>query len=88
MYIPTSHASQRATETSNLNQTILSAPVEDKSGTGSSDTTPTVLTKAGQCNSVLIGAPAQGSNATDRESLVDICVGNGELIIVTGLQQG
>jgi len=45
--------------------TILSAPVDNKSGTGSSDATPTVLTKAGEYNSVPVGAPAEGSNATN-----------------------
>lgn len=45
--------------------TILSAPVVDKSGTGSSDAPATVLTQAGEYNSVPVGAPAEGANATD-----------------------
>ncbi|KAG8732264.1 hypothetical protein FRC10_001045 [Ceratobasidium sp. 414] len=45
--------------------TILSAPVQDQSGTGSSDAVPRPLTKPGQYNSVPAGAPAQGANATD-----------------------
>ncbi|QRV90009.1 hypothetical protein RhiJN_18027 [Ceratobasidium sp. AG-Ba] len=44
---------------------VLSAPVENQSGTGSSDETAKPLTKAGQYNSVPVGAPAQGANATD-----------------------
>ncbi|QRV75318.1 hypothetical protein RhiJN_03333 [Ceratobasidium sp. AG-Ba] len=44
---------------------VLSAPVENQSGTGSSDATAKPLTKAGQYNSVPVGAPAQGANATD-----------------------
>lgn len=44
---------------------VLSAPVENQSGTGSSDKAATVLTKAGQYDSVPIGAPAEGANATD-----------------------
>jgi len=45
--------------------TVLSAPVENQSGTGSSDSPAKVLTEAGQYNSVPVGAPAQGANATD-----------------------
>ncbi|ELU40976.1 SurE domain-containing protein [Rhizoctonia solani AG-1 IA] len=48
--------------------TVVSAPVENQSGTGSSDSAAKVLTKAGQYNSVPVGAPAQGFNSTDRES--------------------
>ncbi|KAF8603722.1 sure-like protein [Ceratobasidium sp. AG-I] len=45
--------------------TILSAPVQNQSGTGSSDSPAKALTKAGQYNSVPTGSPAQGANATD-----------------------
>ncbi|KAF8674078.1 Survival protein SurE [Rhizoctonia solani] len=45
--------------------TVVSAPVENQSGTGSSDSAAKVLTKAGQYNSVPVGAPAQGFNSTD-----------------------
>ncbi|KAG9124302.1 hypothetical protein FRC07_012087 [Ceratobasidium sp. 392] len=44
---------------------VLSAPVENQSGTGSSDEVAKPLTKIGQYNSVPIGAPAQGANTTD-----------------------
>lgn len=70
------YTNQHFTYASNVNQTILSAPVENESGTGSSDATATVLTKAGQYNSVPVGAPAEGSNATNREFLT-IGAGNG-----------
>ncbi|KAG9079873.1 hypothetical protein FRC06_007364, partial [Ceratobasidium sp. 370] len=45
--------------------TILSAPVQDRSGTGSSEAVPQPLTKSGQYYSVPAGAPAQGANSTD-----------------------
>ncbi|CAE6505801.1 unnamed protein product [Rhizoctonia solani] len=45
--------------------TVVSAPVENQSGTGSSDSAAKVLTKAGQYNTVPVGAPAEGSNSTD-----------------------
>ena len=51
------------------NQVVLSAPVQNQSGTGSSDSPAKVLTEAGQYNSVPVGAPAQGANATDRGSI-------------------
>ncbi|KAF8606448.1 sure-like protein [Ceratobasidium sp. AG-I] len=44
---------------------VLSAPVQNQSGTGSSDSPAKVLTEAGQYNSVPVGASAQGANATD-----------------------
>ncbi|KAF4612309.1 hypothetical protein D9613_003709 [Agrocybe pediades] len=44
---------------------ILSAPAVDKSGTGSSTATPTVLTSACEFNSCPAGSPATASNATD-----------------------
>ncbi|KAB5589020.1 hypothetical protein CTheo_7532 [Ceratobasidium theobromae] len=46
---------------------VLSAPVENQSGTGSMDKPATALTKAGEYDSVPVGAPAEGANATDRE---------------------
>ncbi|CAE6488511.1 unnamed protein product [Rhizoctonia solani] len=45
--------------------TVVSAPVENQSGTGSSDSPAKVLTKVGQYNTVPIGAPAEGANSTD-----------------------
>ncbi|CAA7262642.1 unnamed protein product [Cyclocybe aegerita] len=44
---------------------ILSAPTVNKSGTGSSTTTPTVLTSPCQFNTCPAGSPAVGFNATD-----------------------
>ncbi|KAG9125175.1 hypothetical protein FRC07_008678 [Ceratobasidium sp. 392] len=44
---------------------VLSAPVQNQSGTGSSDTPAQPLTKAGQYDSVPAGAAAQGANKTD-----------------------
>ncbi|PPQ94671.1 hypothetical protein CVT25_009432 [Psilocybe cyanescens] len=44
---------------------ILSAPAENKSGTGSSTTTPTTLTSACEFNTCPSGSPATGANATD-----------------------
>ncbi|CUA68539.1 hypothetical protein RSOLAG22IIIB_03577 [Rhizoctonia solani] len=45
--------------------TLVSAPVENQSGTGSSDSPAKVLTKVGQYDTVPIGAPAEGANSTD-----------------------
>ncbi|KAF7974392.1 hypothetical protein HWV62_12228 [Athelia sp. TMB] len=45
---------------------VLSAPAENKSGTGSSSTTPSVLTSPCEYNSCPTGSPAEGFNATDR----------------------
>ncbi|KAG8736243.1 hypothetical protein FRC12_017718 [Ceratobasidium sp. 428] len=47
---------------------VLSAPVQNQSGTGSSDAPAKPLTKPGQYDSVPSGASAQGANSTDRES--------------------
>ncbi|KDN48658.1 hypothetical protein RSAG8_02645, partial [Rhizoctonia solani AG-8 WAC10335] len=44
---------------------VVSAPVENQSGKGSSDSPAKVLTKAGQYNTVPVGAPAEGANSTD-----------------------
>ncbi|KAJ3514948.1 hypothetical protein NLJ89_g2063 [Agrocybe chaxingu] len=44
---------------------ILSAPTVNKSGTGSSTTTPTVLTSPCQFNTCPAGSPAVGFNTTD-----------------------
>ncbi|KAF8968736.1 survival protein sure-like phosphatase/nucleotidase [Flammula alnicola] len=44
---------------------ILSAPAENESGTGSSTTTPTMLTEPCEFNTCPTGSPAEGSNATD-----------------------
>lgn len=43
-------------------QVVVSAPVQDKSGTGSSDAPATDLTVAGEFNSVPAGSPATGSD--------------------------
>ncbi|CAL1697927.1 unnamed protein product [Somion occarium] len=44
---------------------ILSAPAENKSGTGSSTTTPEPRTEPCQFNSCPAGSPAEGANATN-----------------------
>ncbi|KAH9476815.1 Acid phosphatase [Psilocybe cubensis] len=44
---------------------ILSAPAINKSGTGSSTTTPTTLTTACEFNTCPSGSPATGANSTD-----------------------
>ncbi|KAG8706420.1 hypothetical protein FRC09_002420 [Ceratobasidium sp. 395] len=44
---------------------VLSAPVQNQSGTGSSDAPAKPLTKPGQYDSVPSGASAQGANSTD-----------------------
>ncbi|RDW92633.1 hypothetical protein BP5796_02027 [Coleophoma crateriformis] len=44
---------------------VLSAPAVDKSGTGSSTGTPSVLTSACEFNSCPSGSPAEGFNASD-----------------------
>ncbi|KAJ5652943.1 acid phosphatase precursor [Penicillium longicatenatum] len=44
--------------------TVVSAPAEDESGTGSSQGTPTVLTEACEFNSCPSGSPAIGHNAS------------------------
>ncbi|KAG8751265.1 hypothetical protein FRC12_012522 [Ceratobasidium sp. 428] len=44
---------------------VVSAPVQNQSGTGSSDEAAKPLTKPGQYDSVPAGAPAQGANSTD-----------------------
>jgi 5'-nucleotidase len=49
---------------------VLSAPVQNQSGTGSSDAPPAVLTKPGEYDSVPVGAPAQGPDASDREYML------------------
>lgn len=46
-------------------QTVLSAPAENESGTGSSTRTPTPLTEEGEFGSILVGAPAEGHDADD-----------------------
>ncbi|EIM80637.1 sure-like protein [Stereum hirsutum FP-91666 SS1] len=45
--------------------TVLSAPAENQSGTGSSTTTPTPLTEEGEFGSIPVGAPAEGHDADD-----------------------
>jgi 5'-nucleotidase len=52
-----------------FNQVILSAPAENESGTGSMSATPQPLTEPCQFESCPTGSPAEGFNATDRESL-------------------
>ncbi|KAG8741914.1 hypothetical protein FRC10_002279 [Ceratobasidium sp. 414] len=44
---------------------VISSPVQDQSGTGSSDAPAPPLAKAGRYGTVPAGAPAQGANATD-----------------------
>ncbi|KAJ8075035.1 hypothetical protein PM082_019362 [Marasmius tenuissimus] len=44
---------------------VLSCPAVDKSGTGSSTTTPSVLTTPCEFDTCPVGSPAVGSNATD-----------------------
>ncbi|GFF41087.1 acid phosphatase [Aspergillus udagawae] len=44
---------------------VVSAPAENQSGTGSSDKTPTTLTKPCEFNSCPSGSPATGHNASD-----------------------
>jgi 5'-nucleotidase len=46
-------------------QTLVSAPAENESGTGSSTETPKPLTSAGEFNSIPAGSPAEGHNSTD-----------------------
>ncbi|KAG8704812.1 hypothetical protein FRC08_002028, partial [Ceratobasidium sp. 394] len=46
-------------------QVVLSAPVRDQSGTGSSNAPAYNLTSPGQYDTVPIGAPAQGADKTD-----------------------
>ncbi|KAJ7058060.1 acid phosphatase [Mycena amicta] len=51
---------------------VLSCPAVDKSGTGSSTTTPTVLTTPCEFNTCPTGSPAEGFNATNpRENYVN-----------------
>ncbi|KAJ5618480.1 acid phosphatase precursor [Penicillium herquei] len=45
--------------------TVVSAPAEDESGTGSDQGTPTVLTEACEFNSCPAGSPAIGNNASE-----------------------
>ncbi|KAL8805048.1 MAG: hypothetical protein Q9200_005577, partial [Gallowayella weberi] len=47
------------------NSVVLSAPADNKSGTGSSDTPATVLTKPCEFNSCPTGSPPQGFNASN-----------------------
>ena len=49
-------------------QVVLSAPALDQSGTGSRSRTPTVLTEPCEFDTCPVGSPAEGSNASDRES--------------------
>ena len=44
---------------------VLSAPAIDRSGTGSSDATPTTLKSACEFNSCPAGSPAEGFNASN-----------------------
>ncbi|TFK47156.1 survival protein sure-like phosphatase/nucleotidase [Heliocybe sulcata] len=44
---------------------VLSCPSENKSGTGSSTTTPTTMTEPCEYNTCSTGSPAEGYNATD-----------------------
>jgi broad specificity polyphosphatase/5'/3'-nucleotidase SurE len=46
-------------------QVLVSAPAVNKSGTGSSTTTPVPLTSAGEFNSIPAGAPAEGHDSAD-----------------------
>lgn len=47
---------------------VLSAPSENKSGTGSTDVPPTVLNITCEFDTCPIGAPAEGFNSSDRMS--------------------
>lgn len=53
--------------TSHNYSVIISAPAVDKSGTGSSEATPTVLSSACEFSSCAKGSPAEGYNATTPE---------------------
>ncbi|KAI4170574.1 MAG: hypothetical protein LQ346_008840, partial [Caloplaca aetnensis] len=46
------------------NSVVLSAPADNKSGTGSSDAPATLLTKPCEFNTCPAGSPAQGFNAS------------------------
>lgn len=46
---------------------LLSAPSENKSGTGSTDEPATVLNTTCEFDTCAIGSPAEGFNASDRE---------------------
>lgn len=46
---------------------VLSAPAENKSGTGSSTAMPTPLTEECEFNTCPVGSPAEGFNASDRQ---------------------
>lgn len=48
-------------------QVVVSAPSENKSGTGSDSATPTPLTEPCEFNTCPTGSPAEGFNASDRE---------------------
>lgn len=50
-------------------QVVLSAPAENKSGTGSSTATPVKLQQPCEFNTCPTGSPAEGFNATDSEQL-------------------
>ena len=50
-----------------VGQVVLSAPAENKSGTGSSTTTPTPLTQECEFDTCPVGSPAEGFNASDRQ---------------------
>ncbi|KAE8342725.1 hypothetical protein BDV24DRAFT_130267 [Aspergillus arachidicola] len=52
------------TLTADGHSVVISAPAENKSGTGSSDADPTVLTEACEFDSCPEGSPAVGNNAT------------------------
>lgn len=49
---------------------VLSAPTENKSGTGSSDATPTVLNTTCEFNTCPVGSPAEGFNSSDSKNFM------------------
>jgi hypothetical protein len=48
---------------------VMSAPSENKSGTGSTDVPPTVLNTTCEFDTCPVGSPPEGFNASDREYL-------------------
>ena len=57
------------TPDANGQQVILSAPAENKSGTGSSDAPATSLTEPCEFDTCPVGSPPEGFNASDRECM-------------------
>ncbi len=51
-------------------QVVLSAPADNRSGTGSSSATPQPLTQPCEFNTCPTGSPAEGFNASDSEFVI------------------